>query len=55
MLMPKITGTKILAGRVFAHLSQDQLAARAKIHRDCLRVGRLLRRRAKRNIGRCAE
>jgi len=26
------------AGRVFAHLSQDQLAARAGIHRDCLRT-----------------
>jgi hypothetical protein len=25
-------------GRVFAHLSQDQLAARAGIHRDCLRT-----------------
>ena len=28
----------IRAGRVFAHLSQDQLAARAGIHRDCLRA-----------------
>jgi hypothetical protein len=27
MLIPKITGTMIRAGRVFAHLSQDQLAA----------------------------
>ena len=26
------------AGRVFAHLSQDQLASRAGIHRDCLRT-----------------
>ena len=38
MLIPKITGTMIRAGRVFAHLSQDQLAARAGIHRDCLRA-----------------
>jgi hypothetical protein len=38
MLLPKITGTMIRAGRVFAHLSQDQLAARAGIHRDCLRT-----------------
>jgi transcriptional regulator with XRE-family HTH domain len=38
MLIPKITGTMIRAGRVFAHLSQDQLAARAGIHRDCLRT-----------------
>jgi hypothetical protein len=28
----------IRAGRVFAQLSQDQLAARAGIHRDCLRT-----------------
>ena len=26
MLIPKITGTMIRAGRVFAHLSQDELA-----------------------------
>jgi hypothetical protein len=38
MLLPKITGTMIRAGRVFAHLSQDQLAVRAGIHRDCLRT-----------------
>jgi hypothetical protein len=38
MLLPKITGTMIRAGRVFAHLSQEQLAARAGIHRDCLRT-----------------
>jgi transcriptional regulator with XRE-family HTH domain len=38
MLIPKITGTMIRAGRVFARLSQDQLAARAGIHRDCLRA-----------------
>jgi DNA-binding transcriptional regulator YiaG len=38
MLLPKITGTMIRAGRVFAHLSQDQLATRAGIHRDCLRT-----------------
>jgi DNA-binding transcriptional regulator YiaG len=44
MLIPKITGTMIRAGRVFAHLSQDQLAARAGIHRDCLR--KFVRRRA---------
>jgi transcriptional regulator with XRE-family HTH domain len=38
MLIPKITGTMIRAGRIFTHLSQDQLAARAGIHRDCLRT-----------------
>ena len=38
MLLPKITGTMIRAGRVFGHLSQNQLAARAGIHRDCLRT-----------------
>jgi DNA-binding transcriptional regulator YiaG len=38
MLLPKITGTMIRAGRDFAHLSQDQLAVRAGIHRDCLRT-----------------
>jgi len=38
MLLPRITGTMLRAGRVFAHLSQDQLAARAGIHRDCLRT-----------------
>ena len=38
MLIPKITGTMIRAGRVFTHLSQGQLAARAGIHRDCLRT-----------------
>ena len=35
MLLPKITGTMLRAGRVFAHLSQDQLANRAGIPRDC--------------------
>jgi hypothetical protein len=38
MLLPRITGTMIRAGRVFAHLSQEQMAARAGIHRDCLRA-----------------
>jgi hypothetical protein len=33
MLIPKITGTMIRAGRSFAHLSQDQLADRAGTHR----------------------
>ena len=36
--MEKITGTKIRTGRLSAHLSQDQLATRAGIHRDCLRA-----------------
>ena len=35
--MTRITGTKIRAARVAAHLSQEQLADRAGIHRDCLR------------------
>jgi hypothetical protein len=37
MLLPKITGKMLRAGRVFADLTQEQLAARAGINRDCLR------------------
>jgi hypothetical protein len=37
-MIPKITGTMLRAGRVFAHLSQVQLASRAGIHRDALRT-----------------
>jgi len=40
--------------RVFAHLSQDQLAARAGIHRDCLRTWERPTLCQGRNIGRYA-
>jgi hypothetical protein len=56
MLVPKITGTMIRAGRVFAHLSQDQLAARAGIHRDFCALGKVrLTPCSRRNTGRCAR
>ena len=38
MTLPRVTGTMLRAGRVFTHLSQEQLADRAGIHRDCLRA-----------------
>ena len=37
MLVPKITGKMLRAGRVFAAMTQEDLAARAGINRDCLR------------------
>jgi hypothetical protein len=37
MLVPKITGKMLRAGRVFADLTQKQLATRAGINCDCLR------------------
>jgi hypothetical protein len=37
MLVPKITGKMLRAGRVFADLTQGEVATRAGIHRDCFR------------------